>query len=98
MRDSDITVPVQDYGIQRRDKPSVRMVSYEELKSGLIDLGGKEVSCSPLSSFQMAREVAANTKRAGGTGRVPAQPDGRTPIPGGKLPAHEADQGVAQCG
>lgn len=62
VRDSDITVPVQDYGIQRRDRPSVRMVSYEELKSGTIDLGGREVSCSSLSSFQMAREVARTLK------------------------------------
>lgn len=58
VRDRDITVPVVDYGIPRRDRPSMKMVSYEDLKSGMIDLNGKEVSTSSLSSFQMAREVA----------------------------------------
>lgn len=58
VRDRDITVPVVDYGIPRRDRPSMKMVSYEDLKSGMIDLNGKEVSTSSLSSFHMAREVA----------------------------------------
>jgi CBS domain-containing protein len=58
VRDRDITVPVVDYGIQRRDRPSLKLVSYEDLKSGMIDLNGKEVSTSSLSSFYMAREVA----------------------------------------
>ena len=58
MRDRDITVPVVDYGIPRRDRPSLKMVSYEDLKSGMIELNGKEVSTSSLSSFHVAREVA----------------------------------------
>ena len=58
VRDRDITVPVVDYGIPRRDRPSLKMVSYEDLKSGMIDLNGKEVSTSSLSSFHMAREIA----------------------------------------
>ena len=62
VRDRDITVPVVDYGIPRRDRPSLRMVSYEDLKSGTIELNGKEVTSSSLSSFQMAREVARTLK------------------------------------
>jgi CBS domain-containing protein len=62
VRDRDITVPVVDYGIPRRDRPSLRMVSYEDLKSGTIELNGKEVASSSLSSFQMAREVARTLK------------------------------------
>jgi CBS domain-containing protein len=62
VRDKDITVPVVDYGIPRRDRPSLRMVSYEDLKSGTIELNGKEVASSSLSSFQMAREVARTLK------------------------------------
>lgn len=62
VRDRDITVPVVDYGIPRRDRPSLKMVSYEDLKSGMIDLNGKEVTTSSLSSFHMAREIALELK------------------------------------
>ncbi len=62
VRDRDITVAVVDYGIPRRDRPSLRIVSYEDLKSGMIDLNGKEVATSSLSSFLMAREVAKELK------------------------------------
>ena len=62
VRDRDITVPVVDYGIARRDRPSLKMVSYEDLKSGMIDLNGNEVATSSLSSFHMAREVAQTLK------------------------------------
>jgi CBS domain-containing protein len=51
-----------DYGIPRRDRPSLKIVSYEDLKSGTIDLNGKEVSTSSLSSFHLAREVALTLK------------------------------------
>jgi uncharacterized protein (DUF39 family)/CBS domain-containing protein len=63
VRDRDITVPVVDYGIARRDRPSLKMVSYEDLKSGMIDISGKEVSTSSLSSFRVAREVALTLKQ-----------------------------------
>ena len=62
VRDRDITVPVMDYGIPRRDRPSLRMVSYEDLKSGHVDLNGIEVATSSLSSFHMAREIAETLK------------------------------------
>ncbi|HOV82899.1 MAG TPA: homocysteine biosynthesis protein [Methanothrix sp.] len=63
VRDRDITVPIVDYGIPRRDRPSLKAVSYEDLKSGIIELSGKEVATSSLSSFLMAREVAAMLKQ-----------------------------------
>jgi len=63
VRDRDITVPIVDYGIPRRDRPSLKAVSYEDLKSGIIELSGKEVATSSLSSFLMAREVAATLKQ-----------------------------------
>jgi L-aspartate semialdehyde sulfurtransferase len=62
VRDRDIKVPVVDYGIPRRDRPSLKIVSYEDLKSGIIDLNGKETLASSLSSFHMAREVARELK------------------------------------
>jgi CBS domain-containing protein len=51
-----------DYGIPRRDRPSLRIVSYEDLKSGHVDLNGKEVTTSSLSSFHVAREIAETLK------------------------------------
>jgi len=62
VRDKDITVPVMDYGIARRDRPSLKMVSYEDLKSGMVEINGKEILTSSLSSFYMAREVARTLK------------------------------------
>ena len=62
VRDRDITVTLTDYGIPRRDRPSLKIVTYEDLKSGMIDLNGKEVTTSSLSSFLMAREVARELK------------------------------------
>ena len=34
VRDRDITVTLTDYGIPRRDRPSLKIVTYEDLKSG----------------------------------------------------------------
>ncbi len=64
VRDRDIQVSVVDYGIPRRDRPALKLVSYEDLKSGSVELNGREVPTSSLSSFQMAREVAEVLKAA----------------------------------
>jgi uncharacterized protein (DUF39 family)/CBS domain-containing protein len=64
VRDRDIQVPVVDYGIQRRDRPALKVVSYEELKSGSVDLNSREVSTSSLSSYLLAREIAEALKRS----------------------------------
>ncbi len=60
--DADIITNVLDYAFPRRTRPVLRKVSYEELKSGMIELDGKEVRTSPLSSFFMARKVASTLK------------------------------------
>lgn len=64
VRDRDIQVSVVDYGVPRRDRPALKLVSYEDLKSGSLELNGREVPTSSLSSFQMAREVAEVLKAA----------------------------------
>jgi CBS domain-containing protein len=53
---------VLDYSVPRRSKPALRQVTYEELKTGMIDLNGKEVKTSSLSSFYKARQVAGELK------------------------------------
>ncbi|MDF2956170.1 MAG: Sulfur incorporation enzyme [Candidatus Alkanophagales archaeon MCA70_species_2] len=61
--DEDIVTEVIDYGVPRRDRPVLRRVTYAELKSGSIEIAGREVPTSPLSSFYMARRVAEELKR-----------------------------------
>ena len=60
--DADIITNVVDYASPRRTRPTIRKVSYKELKSGVIELDGKEVRTSPLSSFFMARKVSSKLK------------------------------------
>jgi len=62
VKDEDIPAPIVDYGIPRRDRPTVQTVTYQDLKSGIVDINGREVAASPLSSFLMAREIAETLK------------------------------------
>ena len=62
--DADIYCQVIDYGI---DYPngmdrSLGEVSYQELRSGKINIMGKEIPTAPLSSYFMAREIAVTLK------------------------------------
>ena len=62
VRDRDIMTNIVDYGIQRRDRPTIKVVSYEDLKSGSVEINGKDVNTSSLSSYYMAEEVANKLK------------------------------------
>lgn len=61
--EDQIKTNLVDYGVARRDRPILREVTYEELRSGAIEINGKEVPTSPLSSFKVAREIAAKLKK-----------------------------------
>nr|WP_287586330.1 homocysteine biosynthesis protein [Candidatus Borrarchaeum sp.] len=61
MSDEKITTNVADYG-KPRNKPTLREVSYAELKSGKIEINGKTVKTSSISSLKDAREIAATLK------------------------------------
>ncbi|MCJ7444262.1 MAG: homocysteine biosynthesis protein [Methanotrichaceae archaeon] len=58
VRDRDIQVSLVDYGVLRRGRPIIKAVSYQDLKSGFIEVGGKEISTSSLSSYYMALVIA----------------------------------------
>jgi uncharacterized protein (DUF39 family)/CBS domain-containing protein len=60
--DADITTNILDYSIPSRERPPLRQVTYEELKSGTIALNGREVPTSSLSSFKTARKIAGELK------------------------------------
>jgi uncharacterized protein (DUF39 family) len=60
VRDRDIMAPVTDYSHDYSEKTGrvVAHVSYEQLKSGQIDIDGKTVHVGSLSSYSKALEVA----------------------------------------
>jgi uncharacterized protein (DUF39 family) len=56
--DEEIKTNLTDYGVPRRDRPVLREVTYAELKSGKVEVHGRETPVSPLSSLKRAREIA----------------------------------------
>jgi len=58
IRDKDITTEIYDYGVPRRARPALKAVNYEELYSGVVEINGKEVKASSLSSRYVARKIA----------------------------------------
>ncbi len=62
VRDEEIVTEVVDYGVPRRDRPTLRKVNYRELKSGKIVIHDREVKVSPLSSLKKAQDIAEALK------------------------------------
>ncbi|HJJ36778.1 MAG TPA: homocysteine biosynthesis protein [Methanocorpusculum sp.] len=62
VRDEDLMTDIVDYGTPFRNRPTIRTVSYAELKSGSVEIDGEEIRTSPLSSYRKAREVANELK------------------------------------
>lgn len=60
--DKDIFAPVLDYSIQSRNRKPIKEVSYAQLRSGAIELFGKKVKTSSLSSYYLARQIAEKLK------------------------------------
>ncbi len=63
VNDEILLTEVLDYGKPKRDKPELKQVSYMELKSGHIELDGKKIKCSSLSSLFYARKIAETLKK-----------------------------------
>jgi uncharacterized protein (DUF39 family)/predicted transcriptional regulator len=62
IRDSEIQTDIIDYSVPRRDRPKLGQVSYQQLKSGAINVNGKKVRVSSLSSIKMAKKVSQTLK------------------------------------
>ena len=63
--DADISMPVKDYGY---DYPNgipreLARVTFEELRSGEIEVNGKKTATVPVSSYSMALEIADKLKK-----------------------------------
>lgn len=59
----EIFIDLLDYGVPKRERPVLRKVSYAELFSGKVEINGKEVPTSPLSSLKMSRKIADILKK-----------------------------------
>ena len=62
IRDSEIFTEVFDYGTGHRRKPVLANVSYAQLKSGSIELNGKQVSTRSLGIPAKARQITEELK------------------------------------
>jgi len=64
LTDSDIKTPVIDYGIDypNGDYRVIKEVTFAELKSGNVELNGRSIPSSPLSSYPKAVKIANTLK------------------------------------
>lgn len=62
LTDADLTATVYDYGVQRRSRPSLGLVTYAQLRSGQIEVEGRKVPTGPISSLKVARRIASELK------------------------------------
>jgi uncharacterized protein (DUF39 family) len=64
LTDSDIKTPVIDYGIDypNGDVRVIKEVTFAELKSGRVELSGRSIPSSPLSSYPKALKIANTLK------------------------------------
>ncbi len=60
--DAEIKTRILDYSVPSRNRPCLREVTYAELKSGSVEIDGKKVPVSSLSSLPKARLVAETLK------------------------------------
>jgi len=61
--DKDIYTKIFDYSVPSRSRPVVKEVNYAELRSGKVEINGKEVRTSPLSPLRTAREITDILKK-----------------------------------
>jgi uncharacterized protein (DUF39 family) len=62
LTDADLSATVIDYGVARRSRPLLGRVTYAQLRSGEIEVEGKQVPTGPISSLKQARRIAIELK------------------------------------
>lgn len=60
--DEHLYTYVYDYGFSERSRKALARVTYAELRSGEVKIGGKTIKTAPLSSILKARNIAAELK------------------------------------
>lgn len=63
IKDSDIKMNILDYSVSQGSKPILKTATYEELKSGRIEIDGKAVRTSAISGYAKAKEIAQVLKQ-----------------------------------
>ena len=63
IRDDQIYAPLLDYSVASRTRKPIKDINYAELRSGCIELYGKQVKTSSLSSYYKARIIAGRLKK-----------------------------------
>lgn len=63
VRNSEIFTNIIDYSVSSGPRPVIRKVSYEELRSGTVELNGRQIPTAPMSSLKKAREIAELLKQ-----------------------------------
>jgi uncharacterized protein (DUF39 family) len=63
VRDSEIFTEVLDYGVAQRNRPVLAKVSYAQLRSGSIEINGRQVPTRPTGIPSKASQVAEELKR-----------------------------------
>lgn len=58
VKNSEIFTNIIDYSVSDGARPVIKTVSYQDLQSGYVEIEGKSVRTSSLSSLKMAREIA----------------------------------------
>ena len=61
--DQDLVVPVVDFSIPRRVRPTFGLVNYAQLKTGRIKIDNQVVRVAPLASLHLARQVSLELKQ-----------------------------------
>lgn len=62
IENKDIQTNIIDYSVKQKSKPSLGRVTYEELRSGSIELDGKTVKTAPITSLKKSRKIAEELK------------------------------------
>lgn len=62
VENKDLYTHIVDYSVKEKSKPKLGKVSYDELRSGSVNLDGKNIKTVPLSSLKKAKEIANELK------------------------------------
>ena len=63
IRDIDIPTDIVDYGVPIRSRPTIRTTNYDELKSGMVEINGRNVKVTSISSLKQAHKISNELKR-----------------------------------
>lgn len=64
VKDEEIYTEITDYSYPHLAKPSLGIVNYSQLRSGQIEINGKQVNTSSVSSYAKARLIANTLKES----------------------------------